>query len=90
MVWGCFSARSKPQLKFIEGNLNSGKYCAILTDVMISFVESSYNGEWRFQRDNASMYRSNFTNEYFMANDVSVLEWPAVARILIRSRISGA
>lgn len=30
-----------------------------------------------FQQDNASIHGSNFTNEYFMENDVSVLEYPA-------------
>ncbi len=77
MVWGCFSARGAPQLKLIEGNLNSEQYCEILSDVMIPFAESAYNGEWRFQQDNASMHVSNYTNEFFMENFVSVLDWQA-------------
>ncbi len=72
-----FLSRGAPQLKFIEGNLNSEQYCEILLDVMIPFAESAYNGEWHFQQDNASMHVSNYTNEFFMENVVSVLDWPA-------------
>ena len=77
MVWGCFSARGAPKLKFIDGNLNSEKYCEILSEIMIPFGESAYNGEWRFQQDNASMQYFSSTNEFFMDMAVSVLDWPA-------------
>ena len=58
IVWGCFSSRGAPQLKFIQGNINSEQYCDILSNVMIPFTESAYQREWRFQQDNASMHIS--------------------------------
>ena len=44
---------------------------------MIPFGEREYNGEWRFQQDNASMHTSSATNEFLCDMVVSVLEWPA-------------
>ena len=76
MVWGCFSARGAPQLKIIEGNLNSQQYCEILSDIMIPFGESAYNWEWRFQQDNASVHTSGHKNQFFVDMDVNVLDWP--------------
>ena len=75
-VGGCFSARGAPQLKSIDGKLNSEKYCGILSDISIPFGESTYTGEWRFQQDNASMHTSSLTNEFFMYMVVKVLDWP--------------
>jgi len=37
MVWGCFSARGKPELHFIRGRLNSVRYTEILADNLLPF-----------------------------------------------------
>ena len=73
-VWGCFSARVAPQLKIIDGNLNSKKHCKILSEIMIPFDEQAYNGEWRSLQDNASMHTSSATIEFLCDMVVSVLD----------------
>ena len=77
MVWGCFSARGMPQLKIIEGTLNSDRYQQLIEDIMLPFAESAYKGEWRFQQDNASMHVSKSTREFFMDRVVFVMDWPS-------------
>ena len=77
MVWGCFSARGAPQLRFLSYNLDSLQYCDVLSNVMVPFAETAYQREWRFQQDNASTHVSQVTNEFFFDMIISVLDWPA-------------
>ncbi len=83
MVWECFSARKAPQLKFIERNMNSVQYCEILSNVIVRFAESAYQGEWRIQQDNASMHVFLVTSELFQDMVISVLDRPACIPDLI-------
>ncbi len=77
IAWGCFSARGASQIKFIDGVLNSIQYSEILSNVMVPFSQNAYQGEWRFQQDNASMHVSQVTNEFFQYMIIRVLDWLA-------------
>ena len=74
VVWGCFSAAGAPSLATIEGTMDSAGYCTILEKVLFPFAEDKHGQNWRFQQDNASVHRSNYTKTFFADTDVEVLE----------------
>lgn len=77
MVWGAFCTRGKLPLVFIEGGLNAVKYTDLLSDVLLPFCEEKYQGEVRFQQDNAPAHSAVHTKEWFMEEGVHVMDWPA-------------
>ncbi len=74
---GAFSWRGKPSLAFISGTLNSPGYVNILDEKLLPFTEEKYTNGWRFQQDNTKVHTEIYTNEYFMVEGVTVLDWPA-------------
>ncbi len=74
---GGVSWRGNPSLAFISGTLNSPGYVNILDKTLLRFIEEKYPNGWRLQQDIAKVHTENHTNDYFMVEDVTVLDWPA-------------
>lgn len=77
MVWGCFSWRGKPDLAFISGKMNASGYVDVLDKILLPWVEQTFYGEWRFQQDNAPVHTAAVTKDFFMTQDMRVIDWPA-------------
>ena len=77
MIWACFSYEGKSQLYFVEGNLDSSKYCTILEQTMLPFLENNHTNGAVFQQDNASCHVSEYTKKWFFDMDVNFMDWPA-------------
>ncbi len=77
MVWGCFSFNEMPELAFIEENINSSRYCAVLKKTNFPFLERLHSCGAILQQGNAPAHTSAYTMEFFGAIDVEVLPWPA-------------
>lgn len=77
MVWGCFCWRGKPALAIIPNTMNALNYCEMLDEYLLPWVDATYYGEWRFQQDNAPVHTAKVTEEFFMMNDMNVIDWPA-------------
>ena len=61
----------------LDGNLNSEKYCDILTKCLLPFTAEECPQNWIYQRDNATCHRSNWTKTFLAENHVDVLPSPA-------------
>ena len=75
MVWGCMSAAGVGELYFIEGNMNSNRYCEILQLSMIPSLQK-LGHRAVFQHDNDPNHPSKTTTALLkrLAKYVSRLE----------------
>jgi hypothetical protein len=76
-VWGCFHSRGKPDLVFIDGNLNHRRYLDILEAVLLPYARETFGENFVFQDDNAPPHRARAVRDFLQENDVEHLDWPA-------------
>lgn len=77
MVWGAFCSRGQIALTFVEGRQDAAAYQDLLGEHLLPNVPLVVDGEWTFQQDNAPSHSAGSTTDWFEANEVSVLRWPA-------------
>lgn len=80
MVWGAISARGASRLVVVENTIDAVKYCGVLTDAFLPFIELKYGAEddWCvFQQDGASAHTAKFTSEFMMDASITTMSWPA-------------
>jgi hypothetical protein len=76
MVWGAIS-QNAAVLTFINGNVDSVKYCQILNDNLIPIAQRFYpNGQWFLQQDGARPHTSIYTQRWFNQKEINVIQWP--------------
>ena len=56
--------------------MNSEKYCEILQSQLVPNAHDAGYG-WRFQQDNAPTHTAGRTQQFFVANNIPVIDWPA-------------
>lgn len=77
MVWGCITYNGVGPLVFVEGNMDSVKYCRVLNDHFLPFVaERCTPGRWYLQEDNASIHRSAYTEDWKKRQRIPAFFWP--------------
>lgn len=77
MVWGCITYDGVGPLVFVEGNMNSTKYCKVLDDHFLPFVAEHYpDARWYLQEDNASVHRSAQTEDWKRSKGIPSFFWP--------------
>jgi len=75
-VWSAFCREGPIGVALFTGIMNSAKYCEILQSYLLpNAYHASY--EWRFQQDNAPTHTSKLTHQFFVINDIPVIDWPA-------------
>ena len=77
MVWGCMSASGVGQLVFIDGIMDRYAYVRILSENLDASAERLGMTGFTFQQDNDPKHVSKHAREYFTANDIQVMLWPA-------------
>ncbi|SPO26551.1 related to Transposase [Ustilago trichophora] len=86
MIWGCMSWAGLGLMVYINGTLNSDRYCNLLEEALPGSLV-----KWKqkqaipprhriiFQQDNARCHTSRITKEYFQEVGLNVLPWPAMS-----------
>ena len=64
MVWGAFSASGKADLFVVEGKQNSARYINVLEKIF-PFMNRLDTNNAIFQQDNAAIYTSQLTKDWF-------------------------
>ena len=75
MVWGALSEKGL-YFTYIQGSLNSQKYCLILQE-FIPYANSLFPDGWVLQQDGATCHTSKYTKEWCEIQNVRILQWPA-------------
>jgi DDE superfamily endonuclease/Transposase len=79
MVWGCFTSGGIGYLCRIDGSLDGELYRKILNDEFIATL-NWYNIDKEqvvFQHDNDLKHTANLTKQWFVDNNIKVLDWPS-------------
>ena len=76
MVWGCMAASGVGSLHRIDGRLNADGYKNILQTKMLPDAARLIGNRFVFQQDNASIHTARTVRQWFLNNDVTVLDWP--------------
>ena len=75
-AWGAFSSKGVIELKFFTGNMNSEQYIKMLSIVNSEIWKLHSNG-FILLWDNDSKHRSDISLDYYIENNIQLLEWPA-------------
>jgi transposase len=83
MIWACFVGNKLGPIIFIKGTINAEIYIHMLDKNLISFIDIlNIEGITKviFQQDNASIYTTKKTQEFFKSSTIrhrfSVMKWP--------------
>jgi DDE superfamily endonuclease/Transposase len=78
MAWGCMSSKGVGRLVFIDGIMDKYSYKRILVENLeISCKEPGLGDDFLFQQDNDPKHTSQYVQEFFKHNEITVLDWPS-------------
>ena len=77
MVWGAFSCQGKTDLCFVEGIMDSEKYCVVLEAYLLLFGANEMLDSWVYQQDNAPIHKLAHTMQWLGAHNIPCLKWPS-------------
>ena len=77
MVWGAFYSRGTLPFSFTSSKMNRNYFFSMLDTHLLLFLRRFCRKKYTFQLDNASIYTSSTTFQWFSANHIQVLKWPA-------------
>ncbi|CAB5384175.1 unnamed protein product [Rhizophagus irregularis] len=75
-VWGAFCHQGPIGVALFTENMNSAKYREILQSQLLPNAYYAGYG-WNFQQDNAPMHTAKLTHQFFVINNVPVIDWSA-------------
>lgn len=78
MVWGAISSTFKSQLVICNGNMNADRYINQVIRPVILPMFQQRNG-LTFMQDNAPPHKARVTMNLLNANNIPVLDWPALS-----------
>ncbi|KAF0683486.1 Aste57867_24467 [Aphanomyces stellatus] len=79
MVWGGIWADGKTCLAFVDGTQTSPDYVYTLSEYLLPAAHLRFATDFVFQQDNASIHTATTTKEFFVEQNVNVLDWPALS-----------
>ncbi len=77
MVWACFSRSGPGPIHRINGIMDAHVYRDILTNVLLPHSEENLPLSWKFQQDNDPKHTSRIVREWFIDNQINILDWPS-------------
>ncbi len=77
MYWGGFSGSGVGPLIEVRGTLNQNGYIDLLRDQFLPFSNENLAPGWVFQQDNAPCHKSKKVLQWFEANGIELIDWPA-------------
>jgi transposase len=79
MLWGCMTARGVGFMCRIDGRMDAELYTSILDDYVFPTLDyyEMDRDDFVFQQDNDPKHTSRMAQEWFEANEVELLDWPA-------------
>ncbi|CAH1973393.1 unnamed protein product [Acanthoscelides obtectus] len=77
LVWGSMSSKGVGKLHFIDGNVDTNKYLAILDESLLPVMEECLTSgqDFVFQQDGAACHTSKKAIKWMEENNVPLLKW---------------
>ena len=76
MVWAALLPDGTLFISRIEGRCSKEWYLNLLEKEVLPFLRSKFNKRFVFQQDNAPCHKAKVVKNYFMKEEIQVLEWP--------------
>ncbi len=76
MIWAGVSWRGKTEFACTTNKVDAVQYCSMLDQTYQTYVEKYYPRGGIFQQDGVPAHTALFTKEYFMEEDMLVMDWP--------------
>ena len=76
MVWGAFSLLGLGPIKRVNGIMDQYQYRRILQDTMKPYADRVMPTGWIFQQDNDPKHTAKSFKQWFLENNVVVMNWP--------------
>lgn len=77
-VWGCFCASGVGRLHLIKGIMDTNIYLSIMEEPMLHSADLLFGREnWHFQQDNDPKHTSKASKEWFLDQEVPLMDWPS-------------
>jgi transposase len=77
MFWACFDSNGVSKLIEVSGRINSAKYCKILEDGLLPFLQENSRKNHFFIQDNAPVHKSYETMDWMKKQKIRVVDWPS-------------
>ena len=79
MVFGCITAKGPGRLHRVVGSMDAEQYCQILEKAYLGTLHdySLSRSTTFFQHDNDPKHKSKKAQQWFKANNIKILPWPA-------------
>lgn len=77
IIWAAFGYNGVSPIIFIDGKMNSEKYCTMLRDKFTPYFHGCAEPPAVFQQDNASVHVSKYASEWLNEHFVWERDWPA-------------
>ena len=77
MVWGCMSFLGTGRLHICEENMQKEQYLEVLRERLIPQANQWYPGSnFIFQQDNAPAHTAKIVTQFFLNNNINLIQWP--------------
>ena len=77
MVLAAFSSKGKASIAFTYHKMDSAQYIGVMEKHLKPFWNAIRQPGLIFMQDNASIHKSKETQQWFQAQKIPLLEWPA-------------
>lgn len=78
MIWACITFYGLHNVVSIEGHLTGESYVDILNEHLLPVISGYFHDqEYFFQQDNSSIHTSNVVKNFFNAQEIQTIQWPA-------------
>lgn len=74
-VWAMILPNGLLSYEIVRGNMNSCKYIEIIKKA-VKILNLTFPGQFIFQQDNCPFHVSKFSKNYFLENEIKLLDWP--------------
>lgn len=84
MIWAAVAIYGVTPVIFLEGWLDSEKYCQNIEHDLLPFMTGTYGQAsiWSLQQENVSIYRSAHTRNWLSQKAMSTVPWPGKSPVL--------
>lgn len=79
MIWGAISFNGTIDLTLMRGRQTAESYVELLNDQKTRITEVMGHPNWIFQQDNAPIHTARHVKNWFVANNITTLDWPALS-----------